>query len=111
MFAGGAAGALARHGLSELLPHDDPTAWPWAIFIANVLGSVILGFLAARFAADHIARPLLATGFCGAFTTFSTFQFELTELATGTAILYATASVAIGLLAVLIGKRTAAAWR
>jgi fluoride exporter len=109
VFVGGAAGALARYGLVEAIPHDDPTAWPWATFIANIVGSVILGFLAAHFARRHPIRPLLATGFCGAFTTFSTFQFELTELDPGVAVLYAALSIAAGLAAVLAGRRVS--WR
>ena len=101
VFAGGCAGAVARVLLGEALPHT-PGTWPWATFLANVLGAFLLGWVAAR--APRPRRALLGAGFCGAFTTFSALQLELLELLDadriGLAVLYAGASVAAGLLAV-----------
>ena len=62
---GGAAGALARGGLAEALPHAGGQ-WPWATFIANLLGALFLGWLLTRLA-ERVAptthwRPLLGTG-------------------------------------------------
>ncbi len=88
---------------------DSGRGAPWAVFIANIVGSAVIGFLAARFTADHHARPLLASGFCGALTTFSTFALEITELPPGLAVLYTSVSISVGLVAVLAGRR-AAAW-
>ena len=79
ILAGGAAGTLARAGLAELLPHR-PGTWPWATLTVNLAGAFILGWLitrlAERVAPSRYWRPLLGTGFCGALTTFSTFQIE-----------------------------------
>lgn len=97
-------GALARAGLGEAVPFDG-TGWPWATFAANVAGTFLLAFfvtrLQERLPPSTYRRPLLGTGFCGALTTFSTFQVELIELAdhgrAGLAVAYATASLAAGL--------------
>jgi fluoride exporter len=77
--AGGAIGTLARAGLAEGLPVR-PDHWPWATFIANLAGAFILGWvltrLAERAAPTRHWRFFVGTGFCGALTTFSTFQVE-----------------------------------
>jgi len=109
IFAGGAGGALARVGTTQLFP-SGPTSWPWAIFTINLAGAFILGYvvvrLQERLPLSTYRRPFIGTGFCGAFTTFSTMQLELLEmirhhhysLAAG----YAGASVIGGYLAILI---------
>jgi len=109
IFAGGFAGAVARAGLAELLPHD-PGAWPWATFVANVAGAFLLGYfttrLQERLPLSSYRRPLLGTGLCGALTTFSTMQLELLDMLDGArlglAAGYAAASVAAGFLGVMI---------
>jgi CrcB protein len=105
--AGGFAGAIARAELAERLAHD-PGAWPWATFIANVLGAFVLGYvttrLGERLPLSAYRRPLLGTGFCGALTTFSTVQVEVLTMLdadrVGLAVAYLAASVVVGLLAV-----------
>ncbi|SEO65626.1 CrcB protein [Halorientalis persicus] len=72
--AGGVLGALARHLLGERI--DIRTVDTLAV---NVLGSFVLGLLVAVPVADSLFR-LFGTGFCGAFTTFSTFAFETVRL-------------------------------
>jgi CrcB protein len=109
IFAGGCVGALARWRLAVALP---PPAghWPWATFCANVLGAFALGFFATRLQErlplSAYRRPLLGTGFCGAFTTFSTMQLELLRMIDagrgGLAAGYAAASVVAGFAAVLV---------
>lgn len=109
IFAGGFIGALARAGLVEALPHD-ATSWPWATFIANVVGASLLGYfvtrLQERLPLSSYRRPLLGTGFCGALTTFSTLQVELLNMldagAVALALAYAAASIAAGFLAVTV---------
>jgi CrcB protein len=109
IFAGGVAGALARAGLGKALPWNGH-GWPWTTFVVNVAGTVLLGYFATRLqerlAPSTYRRPLLGTGFCGALTTFSTFQVELSRLArngaTGTAAAYAAASLALGLVGVYV---------
>jgi CrcB protein len=107
IFVGGAIGALARYGLAEALPHD-PGSWPWATFLVNVVGALVLGYLTTRLQErlppTAYRRPLLGTGFCGALTTFSTMQVELVRMvdagADGLAAGYAAASIAAGVLAI-----------
>ena len=72
--AGGVLGALARHLLGERI--DTRTVDTLAV---NVLGSFVLGLLVAVPVADSLLL-LFGTGFCGAFTTFSTFAFETVRL-------------------------------
>lgn len=71
---GGVAGALARHLVGERI--DARTGDTLAV---NVLGSLALGAVLAAPVGDSVALAL-GTGFCGAFTTFSTFAFETVRL-------------------------------
>jgi CrcB protein len=109
VFAGGCVGALARAGLAEALP-PGAGGWPWGTFVANLAGAFVLGWVAAILHRGR-RRAFLATGFCGALTTFSTFQLELFELLdrdrVAVAAGYAAASVVLGLYAVLLGRRLA----
>jgi fluoride exporter len=107
IFAGGAIGALARAGLGELAPAAAGT-WPWVTFGVNIAGAFLLGYfvtrLQERLPPSAYRRPFVGTGFCGAFTTFSTLQLELLrmidagEYALGFG--YAAASLAAGFVAV-----------
>lgn len=114
--AGGALGALARLGLDVLVPHGEG-GWPWPTFAANMLGCLMLGYLATRLLErlppSTYRRPLLGTGLCGALSTFSTLQIEAVTLARdgrpGTGLLYGACSLLGGLLLVHLG--TAAARR
>jgi CrcB protein len=107
IFAGGCIGALARAGLAEAATQA-PGSWPWVTFGVNVLGAFLLGYFATRLQERlppaRYRRPFLATGLCGALTTFSTLQVELVEMLdrghTGLALAYAGASIAAGFVAV-----------
>jgi CrcB protein len=103
---GGAIGTLARAGLAHALPVH-PGAWPWATFAANLVGTCILGWVVA---ADRW-RPLVGAGFCGALTTFSTFQIETLKLIdhghVPLAVAYLAVSVAAGQAAAELGRRLA----
>ena len=108
--AGGVGGALARYGVARLVPVH-PHAFPWATFCTNVSGSFLLGFLLVllveRYPPTLYLRPFVATGFIGAYTTFSTFVVEADVLVkdghAGLALVYVAASVGAGLLAVWVG--------
>jgi len=116
IFAGGAAGALVRTGALVALGDRAPR-WPWPIFVINLAGAFMLGFVAARPAAtpraSTILAALLGTGFCGALTTFSTMMLELLRMLdhaeVALALLYAAASIAGGLAAIGLATRLARA--
>ena len=103
--AGGAIGALARVGLLQTGASAAPS-WPWITFSVNIVGAFLLGYFATRLQErlplSAYRRPLLGTGFCGALTTFSTYQLELLQLVhhhhAWTAAAYGAASLAFGLL-------------
>ena len=106
IFAGGFAGAMLRALIEDRIPHDADT-WPWATFAVNIAGAFILAWLTTRLA-EMVAptrywRLLIGTGFCGALTTFSTFQVETIKLArdghTALGAAYAVASMTLGMAA------------
>lgn len=107
IFAGGAIGAVLRVWLG-LHFVQGALEWPWTIFTINITGSFALGYFATRLQErlpqSTYRRPLLGTGFCGAYTTFSTMQVEILKMVEGDryglAFGYAFASVSAGLLAI-----------
>lgn len=113
VYVGGAVGTLARYRLAVAYP--GPTGgWPAATFAVNLVGAFILGvFLEelARAGSDQgwrqRMRLLVGTGFCGGFTTYSTFAVEIALLVRahhpGVAGLYGLATVIVGLLASAAG--------
>jgi CrcB protein len=104
---GGVAGALARHLLGERV--ETGTRDTLAV---NVLGSFLLGALVAVPVGDDLLL-LVGTGFCGAFTTFSTFAYETVRLAESgrarRAVLNATVNLLGALVAVWMGALAAGA--
>ena len=108
---GGAAGALARWGMSNLVARSAGTGFPWPTLAVNALGCLLCGLVFAGLEAACPAalrwRWALLTGFIGAFTTFSTFALEAFALARGPngiplAMLYVLAQNALG-IAMLAG--------
>jgi CrcB protein len=102
---GGAAGTLARAGVAELIPHSS-AGFPWSTLIVNLIGTAILARVVATAGRRY---HLVGVGFCGALTTFSTFQVELVRLFdlghTGIALVYAAVSLPAGLAtAALFGR-------
>lgn len=114
--AGGALGAPARYEVAQLI-HGSKGDFPWATFATNVSGSLVLGFLLIlviqRYPPSRYVRPFFATGFLGAFTTFSTFAVETDLLINdghaAVGITYAFASLVVGLAAVWAGCHLARA--
>ena len=113
---GGAVGAALRFGLSRAVPMV-VGVWPWATFIANVLGSLLMGILAfwlvRKGAQGEQVRLLLGVGVLGGFTTFSTFSLEVGQMIENGQLVmafgYAIASVLVGLTALFAGVALARA--
>ena len=101
IFIGGGTGAICRFLISKIVPTQE-ASFPTATLLANIVSCIILGFLMAYLAKkgmDQKLQWLLMTGFCGGFSTFSTFSaesFKLIDNGNWTlAGLYITASVLI----------------
>jgi len=110
VFIGGGFGSTLRYVIGKYM-NSTETGIPWGTFTANILGSfligIILGLAAKNDALSSNQTLLLATGFCGGFTTFSTFAYEnhvflkagdFTSFA-----FYAIGSFVVGFLAVFLG--------
>jgi CrcB protein len=102
---GGAAGAVARFALGGWVQARRPQ-FPWGTLAVNVSGAFALGLL-PLVEAHPLARALLATGFLGAYTTFSTFSYEAAALVQERdwrgAAGYVSSTVLLGLAASLLG--------
>ncbi len=109
--AGGVLGANARYVVSSWATDHWGSGFPWGTLLVNVSGSLVLGFYlplaTERFAGRATTRLFVATGFLGAYTTFSTFSYEAVQQAQSGEPLRAAGYVAVslvaGLLAVVIG--------
>lgn len=110
VFIGGGIGSVLRYIIGKAL-NSSQSGIPYGTFTANILGSlligIILGFAAKNQTLTQNHTLLLATGFCGGFTTFSTFAYEnhvflksgdFTSFA-----IYTIASFILGFLAVFAG--------
>lgn len=108
---GSAAGGMCRYLLSGTIKISTGTAFPLGTLTVNLLGCLIIGCFSGWFSC-HGSQPvwiklLLTTGFCGGFTTFSTFSDETLHLLQSGqmlwAVLYIAISIAGGLLCVAAG--------
>ena len=83
--AAGAAGALCRYGLAGLVQSGLGARFPWGTLVVNIVGCFVAGALfglfESRWALSGEARIIIFIGFLGAFTTFSGFMLETSELA------------------------------
>ncbi|GAA3781016.1 hypothetical protein GCM10022225_81750 [Plantactinospora mayteni] len=109
ILGGGAVGAVCRFTVNWLVERRSGPA-PWATFMVNVAGSLVLGLLAGAGAAlPGWVGALVGTGFCGALTTYSTFGYETVQLlrsgpgGRGWAVLNVLASLVVGLGAAALG--------
>jgi fluoride exporter len=109
--AGSAVGGVARYLLGTMVQQRLSPGFPVGTLLINVSGSLLVGFL-YRWAVGSVAitpesRALLMTGFCGGYTTFSTFALDWMLLAEdgqyGRSALYVASSVLLSLLAVWLG--------
>jgi CrcB protein len=108
---GSALGGVARVLLSAAIQQKAGTVFPIGTLLVNISGSLLLGFLMtyalSTTAISPEVRGLLTAGFCGGFTTFSTFTYEtmllVEEGELGRAALYVLVSVVVSLIGVYLG--------
>lgn len=108
---GGALGTVARYALTLAVQSRISGTFPIATLFINITGSVLLGFL-MRYGLESTAaspevRLLLTTGFCGGYTTFSTFSYETARLLEdgewSRGAVYVASSVAVSLIGTFAG--------
>ncbi|QDO93922.1 fluoride efflux transporter CrcB [Formosa sediminum] len=110
VFIGGGFGSVLRYTISKYI-NDAHTGIPYGTFLVNILGSLLIGILLGLANKNHLMSHnytlLLATGFCGGLTTFSTFAYEnQVFLKTGDFLnftLYTFTTFVVGFLAVFLG--------
>jgi fluoride exporter len=114
---GSALGGMARFGIGLAFAPVDPGGVPWDTLLANVCGSLLIGWIAGttspegRWRVSVETRAFLTTGLCGGFTTFSFLSWQtLRFLLNGQpleATLYSLGTTALALTATLVGWRLA----
>lgn len=110
VFIGGGFGSVLRYLIGKYL-NSAESGIPYGTFAANVIGSLLIGLILGLAAKNNTLSSnqtlLLATGFCGGFTTFSTFAYENHVLLKSgdfmNFAIYTIASFVIGFLAVFFG--------
>ena len=116
---GSALGGVARFWCSGVAARVLGDSFPWGTLIINVLGSLVIGFVATIAGPDGrpldlLARQFIMVGICGGFTTFSAFSLQTLELLNDGNWLYAGAnivgSVVLGLIAVWLGHCAAGSY-
>jgi CrcB protein len=103
--AGGLAGAPARYLVDRAVSDRTESDLPWGILAVNLSGSLVLGLLVGLSRAHRLGPLLLAcigTGFCGAYTTFSTFALGTTRLAEAGETALAALNLAVSLVGCLL---------
>ena len=103
VFLGGGLGSLSRFGIARILQHK---AWDfaWATLLANIISCVILGLLITILTKSGPGiRVFWIVGFCGGFSTFSTFTAETYQFLQAGNYSYAAANVLASLIACMIG--------
>src|SRR3954466_5624825 len=111
---GGAAGSVMRYLLGRsagaTIIRLTGVSFPFGTLIVNVIGCILIGLLWRAFMGDQREQELraaLVIGFCGGFTTFSTFSFETVGLISGGEYVKATAYVLVSVIAGIAGTAIA----
>jgi CrcB protein len=103
---GGFMGAPSRYLLDRAINGRFESDLPWGTFFINISGAFVLGLITGLALSHHLApagKALLGTGFCGAYTTFSTFTFETLRLVEDGELLKAAGNVVVSVIVGLVG--------
>lgn len=110
VFLGGGLGSVLRFCISNYVKSEG--GFPWATFITNLMACFIIGILVSLSLKSHLTsnqRLLLITGFCGGFSTFSTYSYETMALIQNgnywLAGVYVVSSIVFGLLFLVLAYR------
>ncbi len=105
--AGAALGGVLRFWMASEIYKHVPPFFPWGTLVVNILGSFLLGVFAFYLRDQKMLSPqmwiFLSVGFCGGFTTFSTFSLETVNLLRNAQILYAVMNIFASMLLCLGG--------
>jgi len=105
VFLGGGLGSIARYGISVFVKLNFKSVFPIATLCSNILSCVLLAFVITFFAdragSSSTIKALVIIGFCGGFSTFSTFSFETVELMRSGNVMIAVANVLISVVVCL----------
>lgn len=109
---GGFFGAISRYAVALWIGERWGRSFPLGTLVVNITGSFLIGLLmyllAQKLLVNPLWRSLLVIGFLGAYTTFSTFEYETGNLVTDGELMYAainvTASVIFGFAALKVGE-------
>ena len=108
---GGAIGSISRYGAQVFIYRTYPSVFPAGTFLVNLTGCLLIGIFYGLSEKGNLLTPewrlFLTTGFCGGFTTFSTFAYENMDLIRSSDFLYTglyiAGSVVLGIAAVFLG--------
>ena len=111
LFAAGGLGTISRYAVATWVQRASSTDFPWGVMTTNALGSFAFGLIYSLVEDPNLlsgeARLILLVGFMGAFTTFSTFAFDTSQLIRDDRYLWAAGNMilnnAIGLSLVFLG--------
>lgn len=106
VMAGAAVGAVLRYVCDRAIQRWRGSVFPWGTMAVNVVGCLLLGIVSETITGDR-STALLGAGFCGAFTTYSTFAYETASLTRAgswpPALVNIVTSVILGVGALVLG--------
>jgi len=106
VFLGGGLGSIARYGISEVVRTHFKSVFPTATLCSNIISCIILGLAVGvffdRIGANPTLRTLVIIGFCGGFSTFSSFSYETVELMRTGNIMIAIANILISVTVCIV---------
>ena len=84
VFLGGGLGSIVRYGISEFVKQNFKAVFPIATLCSNIISCIVLalavGYLSEKIGTNPALKILIVVGFCGGFSTFSSFSYETVEL-------------------------------